>query len=276
MFKFINDAYSPGFIVGEHTKPSKLTKFEITSKQASGRWLGEHSFPKIIRVRAVVKPTIITNKNIQATLQYNGKVLAPENLYNSYLYSEHAGVQIDLLSLAEVEFAQDCEQQHTKNSDQLFTLPAKQVFKKDFFYQSSDVIENFETSEMLSYLWGFGGFYKPGCKLSDIEQILFSTAIHKTKDKATQIVLYRVSTWQSKGMEIGKKLKQGSLSKAFEKTISKDAFLSLADHINNGDVTCKLLLKGLNDQQTYKSFRYSTISSQNHTYEIYFKKMEQI
>lgn len=273
MFRNINNAYPSGFTCGEQNITRTTTKLDITTSKASGQWIDKSIFPQNIVVRAKVLPVNINNKNISATLQYNNEVLTAEKLYSHHANSENSDVRIKLLSLEKYQDGKKDEFTEYDEQRSLLKLPNEQIFTKIFHHQKIDILEHFSTNEMKSYLWGFGGYLKPGCNLSEVEQIFFELGIHNKKTAATQVTLSRISKWQKIGLEAGKNLQKGDLIKTLQKGIEADAFLSLADHIVKGDVSCQLQLKDTtNLKQIYQSYKYTTLSSNSHIYEIHFKK----
>lgn len=268
MFKYLNDAYPPGFICNEQDKASKATTLSITSDKAKGDWLGQHTFPKMIAVHARVTPIAIANKSVKATLRYDEETLPATTLYQSNADCEYAGMQIKLLSLEKIKLDESSD---FVKGDQLFHVPAEQTYTRNFVHQKIDVLEHFTTGNKNSYLWGFGGFYRPGCKLNEMEQILFSLG---AKNMRTQLGISRTSNWRKKGLDINLRIRQAGIGKQLEKAIHKHDLMTLADNVTSGDVKCILALDDESLTQAYKSYNYETISSNKHNYLIHFKKEE--
>ena len=148
------------------------------------------TLPDVVRLRAQLQPIPITDKTAHVVYERDGKALKSMPLYE---VSDELGISSQLQAV-QLVFSNLIEQEKDKQFCLLsldnFDLVLEQenlIFVMNFVHQidvkklSATSIEN-EDALMITPpgavnanpVWGYGGYYRDGCDLHQIEQILFT------------------------------------------------------------------------------------------------------
>ena len=183
--------YPKGYVAPTtETVNTHLPVFDL----ANGEYVPEENFvptlPEVVRLRAQLLPILITDKTAHVVYERDGKALKYLSLYEVSdelgLNSQFQTVQLVFSGLIE----QEKDKQFCLLNLDSFDLVLGQenlIFEMSFVSQigvkklSAMSVEN-EDALMITPpgilnanpVWGYGGYYREGCDLHQIEQILFT------------------------------------------------------------------------------------------------------
>lgn len=208
-----------------------------------------NTFVRIIHEQKKLEPLILYNHN--DGLAKDGKIRTLVFIFKEFLNSECFFIPL--------------VKDHIIYERNFITQNKKEIEIRQFSDQGKFITDppGYEQGEAL---WGYGGFYRSGCDLKDIEPIFFTPL--EEDQKNTNIYLTRMKSWIKKGVyPWGEEQKPYRFMDIWE----KDACLNLEALIQCGGIKVCSSMEEIN--LTYHSFSAKWLKPENNTLEINFKRI---
>ncbi len=235
-------------------------------------------FPKTIKVVAQVVPIAKEGESPQALMTHDLPTpYTPCNVYDNWgdigSHGQWQGIQIIVRSVSGVP------------NPHLTGMEGRVIFEKRFICQNTPILMRkwIDNGQMIvdppgisggEPLWGYGGYYRTGCQLEDIEQIVFTLG---AKGRDTTVFPTRLSQWIFQGIYPWQPPKTGQKT-IFMDSIPKEESSNLKTQIEQKGVVIAVA-EGVDEtgeflERFYESYDVGPLDTVSNTFDILLKERE--
>jgi hypothetical protein len=251
-------------------------RFLVGGGQDPGKIVGPDFMPPILILRARIMPLLRHHDgSVMAKFIKDSKAFSTISVYSTETsiarHGQHQSIELDYVGVGQIQCPETGQMiPFAGNTFLGLALEKTTLFVKTFLSQETGTVTlthvNSGYNRYMVYpsglenaypLWGYGGYYRSGIPLTQIEQIFFTIT---QKNTQTAVYLTPLSFWKEKGIFPPLGGKNGPETVVY---IDENALIvtrSLGGDIEAGEVSISMSYgvdeRGKKLNITYKSFRY--------------------
>lgn len=237
---------------------TQSASFQVGAGQSGGEVVGEHGglLPAFLRLKGKLVPIPLEKEDVIVQFVEDSKVFSGCPIYQmtapQITKARCKALQIKYLGVGGYQMSSGSELiPFTGEKFVGYRFNSKILYEKKFCFQNTGTLTCTKTSlgnnrylvtppnmELGYPLWGYGGFYDPRCRVSQIEQMFFTI----TQDKGKSAIhLVALSLLREKGVSPLTGGKLGQEIVVYMDKISEDQSLSLRDSLEGGASKIELI-----------------------------------